>query len=351
MKGKLCCSSSNHRSKQSKVSFAGPCVSVLTLTSCDSAPSQGGREAADIRQLHRDTHEHLRRGPIELHSRSPQANYYSDPKDFDPHDPRAREMLARQAGAAEDVHCREAPPPAHSHHAGRPPTDALHQLATAATEQRDQQLHRPPSEPRDKSPMYHLGDRTQMTPPTSRLPPSPYQQVVSLANQRAPPVPNQRQPIGQPPPLINIKSPKLPMKPEKMSPAGGSITAGTPVQQPPGVRYEAGSISSGTPRYEPHIRHAQHPSDSARAAQQPPGGSITRGTPITYEQQPAPSERRTPVSTHDSAPPKLSQSQAAMLESRELQERAAMMYGPMYQMGQRRLSPTGKGLTFTPYFL
>ena len=318
-----------------------------------SAPVAVNREGIDARDLHRDAQDLSRRATAELHSRSPHANYYKDPREFDPQDPRAREMYARQVAAAEEAH---RPPPAHSHHGGRPQADALHQLANAAAEQREQQLLRPHSEPRDKSPaMFHPVDRSQMTPPAPRPSSSPYQQQpVSVQSQRVPVGPGQRQPIGHPPPLINIKSPKIPVKAEKMSPAGGSITAGTPVQsqasgQPP-VRYEGGSISSGTPRYDAQSRHAL-PGDGSRGSQAP-GGSITRGTPVNYEQQQqqASTERRTPVSSHDGGPSKMAQ--AAMLDAatreavargimfheRLLYDRAAI---EMYQMGGRRLSPTG----------
>ena len=310
-----------------------------------SAPVPVNREGIDARDLHRDAQDLSRRAAAELHSRSPHANYYKDPREFDPQDPRAREMYARQVAAAEEAH---RPPPAHSHHGGRPPTDALHQLANAAAEQREQQLLRPHSEPRDKSPaMFHPADRSQMTPPAPRPSSSPYQQQpVSVPGQRLPVGPGQRQPIGQPPPLINIKSPKIPpVKAEKMSPAGGSITAGTPVQsqasgQPP-VRYEGGSISSGTPRYDAQSRHAL-PGDGSRGPQAP-GGSITRGTPVNYEQQQqqqASTERRTPVSSHDSKMAQAAMFDAAtrMYRERLLYDRAAI---EMYQMGGRRLSPTG----------
>lgn len=269
-------------------------------------------------------------------------------------------MYARHVAVAEEAHRREGPPPAHSHHAGRPQTDKLHQLANVAAEQREQQLLRPHSEPREKSPaLFHHADRAQMTPPAPRPPASPYsqQQALSASGQRHPVAPGPRQPIGQPPPLINIKSPKLPGKSEKMSSAGGSITAGTPVQplsggQPPVVRYE-GSISSGTPRYDPQSRH---PPGEGRAPQAP-SGSITRGTPVSYDaqqQQQVAAERRTPVSSHEGAAQKMSQ--AAMLDAatREAVARNVMYHErlplhvynratleQMYQMGPRRLSPTG----------
>ncbi len=291
--------------------------------------------------MHREVHEHpvrSRAPPADLATRGPHTMYYKDPREFTPQEQRAREMYRR-----------EAPPPAHSHHppptrGAPPPEAALQQLAAVAAVEKEQ--HRPHSEPRDKSPaMFHPADRSQMTPPAPRLSSSPYQQPLP-AGQRPPPILGQR-PIGQPPPLVNIKSPKMPVKSEKMSPAGGSITAGTPVQ--PGVRYEAGSISSGTPRYEALMRH---PAEAPRVqVQQAPGGSITRGTPVSYE-QPVPSDRRTPVSSHDGGPPKMTQSQAAMMEAatREAVARGVpvphvydrMQMLEMYQLSQRRISPPGE---------
>ena len=330
-----------------------------------SAPGLASREVLDSRDAHRDAQDLSRRAAAELRARSPHANYYKDPRDFDPQDPRAREMYAHQIAATEEAHRREGPPPAHSHHGGRPQTDALHQLANAAMEQREQQLLRPHSEPRDKSSaMFHPADRSQMTPPVPRPSSSPYQQSpVSVTSQRLPMGPGQRQPIGQPPPLINIKSPKVTVKTEKMSPAGGSITAGTPVQsqssgQHP-VRYEGASISSGTPRYDPQSRHAP-PGEGPRGPQAL-GGSITRGTPVNYDQQQQQlsTERRLPVSSHEGGPSKMSQAaiidaatreavaRDVMYHERMLYDRAAIQ---MYQMGQRRLSPTGITLVSSRHF-
>ena len=325
-----------------------------------SAPVPVNREGIDARDAHRDQQEISRRAVTELHARSPVTTYYKDPREFDPQDPRAREIYARQMAAAEEALRRERPPPpAHSHHGGRPPADALHQLANVAAEQREQQLHRPHSEPRDKSPgIFHPADRSQMTPPAPRPSSSPYNQQQSVPGQRPPVGPGQRQPIGQPPPLINIKSPKMPVKTEKMSPAGGSITAGTPVQPPSSgqpIRYEGGSISSGTPRYDHQSRHPP-PAEASRGPQAP-GGSITRGTPVSYDQQQqAAAERRTPVSSHDTGPSKMSQAAIIDAATREAVARGVMYHErgvplhvydratieQMYQMsGQRRLSPTG----------
>ena len=151
------------------------------------------------------------------------------------------------------------PPPAHSHHAhhARPHTDKLYQLANVATEQqRVDKDHR----------VYH-NDRSQVTPPALQSSASPYAATPPMMGQQQQQQ-RSRTTIGQPPPLINIKEsiePKVMhqkgMPGIQTHPSSGSITHGTPVNQPPppGGGMRGGSISMGTPHYDSQPRQATPP--------------------------------------------------------------------------------------------
>ena len=165
------------------------------------------------------------------------------------------------------------PPPAHSHHQ-RPHTDKLYQLANAATEQ--QRIDK------DHLPRGYHNDRSQVTPPALQSSISPYAATPPGGQQQRSCLP--RTTIGQPPPLINIKETIEPkMLHEKAlpgiqtHPSGGSITHGTPVNQPlPGGGMRGGSISMGTPHYDACPRQPTPP-------QSRPEGVVSRAAPFGYD--------------------------------------------------------------------
>ena len=226
-------------------------------------------------------------------------NYRGDPRDYDPRDPRFQEGHRKMKDnlIRRGVSPPPAPPPAHSNHPKQhADTNALYQLAEAATGQHPVEVHRPHSEPRSRSPYFI--DRSQATPPALH-PSSPYGYPAGAEH----PVFSQRSQvpkstIGQPPPLITVKDTKPPGISQKdkqpagagvmPAHAGGSITQGTPlnqpaISQPPCTR--TGSISMGTPRYDAQQSRQMTPPHSRGE------GSITKGMPV-YEGGP---DHRTPV--------------------------------------------------------
>ena len=250
-------------------------------------PYHGARDAREEAQdLSRDR------------TRSPADASRGDPREFDPRDPRyerrPHEEVIRKA---------RSPPPAHSHHHRR------------EDQGRDLRLdpHRG-MEPRDRSPLGYAGghERSQPTPPTIRATASPYGigQGDKQGQGSRGPLGGVPKTIGQPPPLIHSNKEGHHKGPGKEVMAsmlhsgpphpGGSITQGTPVQPGssgssmpprPGV---TGSISKGTPRYDHGQRQATPPQSRVD------GGSITKGTPITYEG----AGRGIPVS-HEGAIPRM----------------------------------------------
>ena len=218
-------------------------------------------------------------------------NYRGDPRDYDPRDPRFQEghRKIKDNVVRRGTSPPPAPPPAHSNHPKQhADTNALYQLAEAATGQHPVEVHRPHSEPRSRSP--YFTDRSQATPPALH-PSSPYGYPPGAEH----PVFSQRSQvpkstIGQPPPLITVRDTKPLAISQKDKPssgsmvmpahAGGSITQGTPlnqpaISQPPSTR--TGSISMGTPRYDAQQNRQMTPPHTRG------DGSITKGMPVIYE--------------------------------------------------------------------